>query len=186
MEIVLHPHKTLLHKLPDSWDSLFVQFIPYMNRVFTLANNSSMSSQGRRTTARSNMGVMAAELVCCWLCDKRNRSVDESGCLDHAKHIVSLHNSSQDDVARSRNPLQAYIFIRLAWTPCWQFPEPFTHSPHLCYRITSPSMIYSIVPTLVLINMHVTSTTRLLTTIPNLNGKAMPSGCRNQLSQILL
>jgi len=36
------------------------------------------------------------------LCDEIKHSVDESGCLDNAKQIVTKLNSGQDDVARSR------------------------------------------------------------------------------------
>jgi len=52
--IVLHPHKTLLRPLPDLWLSLYVKFVPYMNRAFSLDTDSATSSRGTRTRARTN------------------------------------------------------------------------------------------------------------------------------------
>jgi len=52
--IVLHPHKTLLRPLPDLWLSLYVKFIPYMKRAFSLDTDSATSSQCTRTRARTN------------------------------------------------------------------------------------------------------------------------------------
>jgi hypothetical protein len=52
--IVLHPHKTLLRPLPYLWLPLYIKFVPYMNRAFSLDTCAAMSSQGRRTRARTN------------------------------------------------------------------------------------------------------------------------------------
>jgi len=52
--IVLHPHKTLLCPLPDLWLSLYVKFVPYMDRAFSLDTDSATSSRGTRTRARTN------------------------------------------------------------------------------------------------------------------------------------
>jgi len=52
--IVLHSHKTLLRPLPDLWLSLYVKFVPYMNRAFSLDTDSATSSRGTRTRARTN------------------------------------------------------------------------------------------------------------------------------------
>ena len=54
MAIVLHTHNTLLRPLPDLWLSLYVKFVPYMNRAFSLDTDSLRSSQGTRTSARTN------------------------------------------------------------------------------------------------------------------------------------
>jgi len=47
---------------------------------------------------------MTAEHAFSCLCDELKRSVEESGCLEDAKQIVSQLNCSQDDVAGSRKP----------------------------------------------------------------------------------
>ena len=52
--IVLQPHNTLIHLLPDLWLSLFVKFEPYMNHAFSVDTNSAMSSRGTRTRVRTN------------------------------------------------------------------------------------------------------------------------------------
>ena len=52
--IVLHPHKTLLRPLPDLWLSLYVKFVPHMNRPFSLDTDSATSSRGTRTRAWIN------------------------------------------------------------------------------------------------------------------------------------
>ena len=87
--IVLHPHKTLLRPLPDLWLSLYVKFVPYMNRAFSLDTDSATSSRGTRTRARTNEWDMTAEHAFSCLCDELKRSVDESGRLDDAKQIAS-------------------------------------------------------------------------------------------------
>ena len=54
MAIVLHPHNTLLGPLPDLWLSLYVKFVRYMNRAFSLDTDSVTSSWGTRTRARTD------------------------------------------------------------------------------------------------------------------------------------
>jgi hypothetical protein len=58
--IVLHPHKTLLRPLPDLWLSLYVKFVPYMNRAFSLVS--------RRRKVRKYLGIMEEDS---WWC-RRN------------------------------------------------------------------------------------------------------------------
>jgi len=89
MAIVLHTHNTLLRPLPDLWLSLYVKFVPYMNRAFSLDTDSLRSSQGTRTSARTNQWDMTAEHAFSCLCDELKRSVDESGRLNDAKQIAS-------------------------------------------------------------------------------------------------
>jgi len=52
--IVLHPHKALLCRLPELWLPLFVNFVPYLNRAFSLDSDSAMSLLGTRTRASTN------------------------------------------------------------------------------------------------------------------------------------
>ena len=52
--IVLHPHKTVLHPLPDVWLSLYVKFVPYMNRAFSFDTDLATLSWSTRTRARTN------------------------------------------------------------------------------------------------------------------------------------
>jgi len=89
MAIVLHPHKTLLLPLPDLWLSLYVKFVPYMNRAFSLDPDSATSSRGTRTRARTNDWDMTAEHAFSCLCDELKRSVDQSGRLDDDMQIAS-------------------------------------------------------------------------------------------------
>jgi len=89
MAIDLHPHKTLLRPVPDLWLSLYVKFVPYMNRAFSLGTDPVTSSRGTRTRARTNERDMTAEHAFSCLCDELKRSVDESGCLDDVKQIAS-------------------------------------------------------------------------------------------------
>jgi len=140
--IVMHPLKTLLRRLPALWLPLFVKFVSYMNHVFALDTDPARSLRGKRTRARTNEWDTTAEHPFSCLFDELKCSVDESGCLDDAKQLVSQLNSSQDDVAGSRKHLQAHIYIRLAYPPYWQSLEPSTHRRHLCYHMASPLMIY--------------------------------------------
>jgi len=87
--IVLRPHKTLLHPLPDLWLSLYVKFVPYMNCGFSLDTDPWSSSWGTDTSARSNEWDMTAEHGFSCLCDELKCSVDESGHLDDAKQIAT-------------------------------------------------------------------------------------------------
>jgi len=52
--IVLHPHETLLPPLPDLWLSLYVKFVPYMNRAFSLDTDPATSLRGTKTRAWTN------------------------------------------------------------------------------------------------------------------------------------
>jgi len=86
--IGLNPHKTLLRQLPALWLSLSVQFLPDMNRAFSLDTNPAMSSRRSRTRARTNEWDMTAEHALSRHCDELQHSVDKSGHLDNTKHIV--------------------------------------------------------------------------------------------------
>ena len=87
--IVLHPHKALPCPLRDLQLSLFVKFIPYMNHAFSLHIDPATSLRGTRTRGMTNERDMPAEHAFSWLCDELKCSVDESGRMDDAKHIVS-------------------------------------------------------------------------------------------------
>jgi len=147
--IVLLLHKILLRSLPDLWLSLVLKFIHYMNSAIPLETNLATSLRGTRTRARTTEWDMTAEDAFRCLFDEHKRSVDKSGCLDDAKQIVSELNSSQDDVAGSRKPLQSHLYICLACPPYLQSLEPLTHPPHLSYCIASPLTLYSTLPTYV-------------------------------------
>jgi len=60
-----------------------------MNHAFSVDTNSAMSSRGTRTGVRTNEWDMTAEHAFICLYDELQRSVDESGRLDDAKHIAS-------------------------------------------------------------------------------------------------
>jgi len=87
--IVLPPHKTLLHPLPDSWILLYVKFVPYMNRAFSLGTAAATLSRGTQTRARATELDITAEDAFCLVCDELKRSFAESGCLDDAMKIAS-------------------------------------------------------------------------------------------------
>jgi len=184
--IVLNLHKTLLRPLLDSWLLLVVKFVPYMNRAISLDTDPATSLSCKSTGARTNHRDMTAEHAISCLCDKLKCSVDESGCLEDGNQIFSKLTSCQDDVARSRKPLQAHLYIWLGCPPYLQSPEPLTHPPHLCYRIAWPLMMYSTLSMLVHSNEHSISTTQSLTTVENLQCNVMLSGCQNQSSRMVL
>jgi len=52
--IVLHLHKTLQRPLADLWLSIYVKFVPYMNRAFSLDTIPATSSRGTRNRVRTN------------------------------------------------------------------------------------------------------------------------------------
>jgi len=118
-------------------------FIPYVNCTFSLDTDPVTSSQGTRIRAMIHEWDMTAEHTCSCLYDEFKRSVDESECLDDAKQIVSLLNICQDDVARSKYPLQAHIYIRLACRLYIQSPEPSTHPTYIWDYNASHLTIYS-------------------------------------------
>jgi len=156
-----------------------------MDCTFSFDTHPATSSWGTKTWARTNEWDMTAEQGFSCVCDEHKHSVDESGRLDDVKQIASWLNCSQDDVAGSRKPSMPK-YIRLACPLCLQYPAPSTNPSHLCYRIASPSMIYSTLPTLVQSQKHLISTTEWLSTLENLKCNVMPSGCRNQSSQMLI
>jgi len=145
-----------------------------------------MSLWGTRTRARTNKWDMTAEPALSCLSEEIKCSVYKSGHLDNAKQIISYLNISQDDVARSRKPLQAHLYIRLACPPYIQSPEPSTRTAHLCYRITWLLQIYSTLPTLIYRTEHLIATTQSSTTVENLKCNVMPSACQSQLLQMLI
>jgi hypothetical protein len=59
--ILLHPHKTLLHLVPDLWLSVKVKFVSSMNSAFSLDTDPMMSLRGTRTRASTNKWDMSAE-----------------------------------------------------------------------------------------------------------------------------
>jgi len=186
MVILLHPHRTLLHPLPDLWLSLVVKFLHYMNHAFPSDTNPAKSLWGAGSCSMTHEWDRAAEHAFSYLCDEFKCSVDKAGHLLDAMQIVSSPNSSQDDVAGSSQPLQAQIYICVAYPPCWKSPEPSTLTPYICYLIASPLTIYLTLLTLVERNKHLISTTQTVATDRNLRYNLMSSGCQNQSSQLVI
>jgi hypothetical protein len=52
--IVLHPHRMLLRPVPLLWLSLYVKFVPYMNREFSIDTDSATSSLVTKLRAWTN------------------------------------------------------------------------------------------------------------------------------------
>jgi len=183
---VLDSWKCLLHVLPDEYFSLIAKIILYCNWVFFLDSNPVTSLNGTRTRAMTTVCDMTAVYVVNCLCDEFKRSVDDSGRLAHAKQIVSQLNCSQNDVAQSRNPLQAWKYICPACPSYLQSPEPSIHSTIWCFHMKQWIMIYSSLRTIVWSHEQLMFATQSLTTKENLKYKMMPSGCRYQSSQMII
>jgi hypothetical protein len=88
MTTVLHPHKTLLHPLPDIWLSIDVMFVPSMNRAFSLDTDPVRLLRGACNRERKNDWEITADNAYSSLCDKLKCSVDKSGYFDDGKQIV--------------------------------------------------------------------------------------------------
>ena len=87
--IVLHPHKSLRCPLSDLWLTLFVRFVPHMNRAFSLHSDDATSWWDTTSRASTHKWDMTAEHTFSYLCDEHKRSVDESGRLVNPNRIVS-------------------------------------------------------------------------------------------------
>jgi len=70
-----------------------------MNYAFYLVTDPAMPLRGMRTGARSNEWNMTVGHGFRYPCDEVKYSVNELGCLDDVKQLVTLLKSSHDGVA---------------------------------------------------------------------------------------
>ena len=94
---VMHPYKTLLSPLSDWLLSLFIHFILYLNRFFSIGIGQVTSTQVTKTKPWTKNRQLTAEYVTSCLHDAVNLSVSESESFDDANKVASEQNCSQGD-----------------------------------------------------------------------------------------